>query len=188
MFEEVGTSGRVVPVAFGPGGRLVADGRTDGVGGIRDARDGSLVGRMEHDNVITDVEFDPTGRQDRDGEHGRHGAVWAAKDGALLDVLRGHDDTVATVRFSGDGRSLVTASADGTAGVWDVDTRPQLRLAAIDRACAADTRGDEPGRPDDGTGGRSHGRAHRPLRHSTCSGSTATTSSRLPSAPTGRGS
>ena len=132
VFEAVGSSGRVVPVAFGPGGRLVASGRTDGVGTIRDARDGSLVGGIKHDNAITDVEFDPTGVRIATASTDRTARVWAAKDGTLLGLLQGHDDTVATVRFSGDGRSLVTASADGTARVWDVDIRPQLRVAASD--------------------------------------------------------
>ena len=61
LYEKVEPSGRVVPVAFGPGGRVIADGQTGGLGAIRDARDGSLVGRMKHDNAITDVEFDPRG-------------------------------------------------------------------------------------------------------------------------------
>ena len=125
--EKVEPSGRVVPVAFGPGGHLVADGQTGGLGAIRDARDGSLVGHMKHDNAITDVEFDPTGTMIATASTDTTARVWAAKDGTLLLALQGHDDTVATARFSANGRSLVTASADGTARVWDVDLRPQLR-------------------------------------------------------------
>ena len=74
VFEKVEPSGRVVPVAFGPGGRLVADGQTGGVGAIRDASDGSLVGRMKHDNAHHRRRVRPHGDQDRDREHGPHRA------------------------------------------------------------------------------------------------------------------
>ena len=36
LYEKVEGSGRVVPVAFGPGRRLIADGQTDGLGAIRE--------------------------------------------------------------------------------------------------------------------------------------------------------
>ena len=131
MYEKVEGSGRVVPVAFGPGGRLIADGQTDGLGAIRDARDGALVGRMKHDNGITDVEFDPQGDRIATASTDRTARIWAAKNGHSLYDLQGHDDTIVTARFSADGRSLVTASTDGTARVWDVDDRPELRPVAM---------------------------------------------------------
>src|SRR5262249_1778201 len=41
---------------------------------------------------------------------------------ALLATLQGHTDLVWAFAFSADGRSLATASLDGTARVWDVAT------------------------------------------------------------------
>jgi len=42
-------------------------------------------------------------------------------------VLTGHHDTVCTVEFSRDGKSLVSASADGTVGIWDVDSGQRIQ-------------------------------------------------------------
>src|SRR5262249_39271450 len=36
--------------------------------------------------------------------------------------LKGHDSTINSVAFSGDGRSLVSAGSDGAARVWDLKT------------------------------------------------------------------
>ena len=131
VFTRTAASGRVVPVAFGPGGRLVAAGRTDGGGTIWTAGSGSLVGRMEHKNGITDVDFDATGDRLATASGDQTARVWAAKDGKLLSTLQGHTDTVVSARCSADDRSLVTASADGQARVWDVDPRPELRRVAL---------------------------------------------------------
>ena len=187
LYEKVEASGRVVPVAFGPGGRLIADGQTGGLGAIRDARDGALVGRMKHDNGITDVEFDPQGNRIATASTDRTARVWAAKDGTSLSVLQGHDDTVATARFSADGRSLVTASTDGTARVWDVDDRPELRLVAMKalRRRHSWRRARTAGRRHGPSVAQSSSPAHPA---GTSSGSTATTSTRSPSAPTDRSS
>ena len=40
--------------------------------------------------------------------------------------LEGHDQRITYVDFSADGRTLATASADGTVGLWDVGTQQPL--------------------------------------------------------------
>ena len=44
----------------------------------------------------------------------------------LRKTLRGHEDNVNSVAFSSDGKRLATASADGTAKVWDAETGEAL--------------------------------------------------------------
>jgi WD40 repeat protein/energy-coupling factor transporter ATP-binding protein EcfA2 len=44
----------------------------------------------------------------------------------LRKTLRGHEDNVNSVAFSSDGKHLATASADGTAKVWDAETGEAL--------------------------------------------------------------
>jgi WD40 repeat protein len=48
--------------------------------------------------------------------------VWDATTGKLLLTLAGHTGNVVDLAFSPDGNRLATASADGTAKVWDVST------------------------------------------------------------------
>ncbi|NKB18900.1 MAG: hypothetical protein HC770_14375, partial [Pseudanabaena sp. CRU_2_10] len=44
------------------------------------------------------------------------------KTGKCLQVLSGHQQLVTVVRFSPDGRQLVSGSADRTIKHWDLDT------------------------------------------------------------------
>ena len=84
------------------------------------------------------------------------GTVVAVIDGAdiaLLDAgtleetgrLRGHSETVQTIEFANDGRTLVSGSADRVAIVWDVQSRePTERLvghAGVIRAVGIDPAG-----------------------------------------------
>ena len=55
--------------------------------------------------------------------------VWNSANGALLAILEGHTDSVLSAAFTSDGRRVVTASADGTARIWDL--RPDLSLDSI---------------------------------------------------------
>ncbi|MDQ3565112.1 MAG: hypothetical protein M3436_13555 [Pseudomonadota bacterium] len=68
--------------------------------------------------------------------------LWDATTGKEIITLQGHDSIVASATFSPDGKTLVTASADRTARVWQTET-PSLgeliskacrRLAQIDQA------------------------------------------------------
>ena len=52
--------------------------------------------------------------------------LWNPRTGALLRTLRGHTQQITEVRFSPDGRRILSASADGTARVWDGSTGAPL--------------------------------------------------------------
>ncbi len=56
--------------------------------------------------------------------------VWDIEGGSPR-VLRGHSRPITAVSFSGDGRSLLTASEDGTAKLWDLDAAPAANAPAL---------------------------------------------------------
>jgi WD40 repeat protein len=66
--------------------------------------------------------------------------VWDTVEGRSIGSLRGHSATVYGCGFAPDGRSIATASADGTVRIWHADThethavfRPQWGPGARDR-------------------------------------------------------
>ena len=63
--------------------------------------------------------------------------VWDAAKGVELAVLHGHDGPVYSAVFSPDGTRIITASADGTARVWESLSLPDLVVRARTKVTAA---------------------------------------------------
>lgn len=76
------------------------------------------------------VAWSPDGRQLAAGGGDRAGPVklFDAASGRLLRKLVGHEDSVTSVRFSRDGKRLLTASFDGTARLWDAASGDELAV------------------------------------------------------------
>jgi WD40 repeat protein len=142
-----GLPGRIPIWAHDPGLRLVSV-RTaeEGAYDTRDALTGAEV--ETHDNLRF-AAFGPTGSPHRDflqrklavSPDGKSMARWGIRAGdqpshalELLHLtgprphmlLEGHEDTIATCRFSPDGLYLASASHDETLRIWEVATGLQL--------------------------------------------------------------
>lgn len=60
-------------------------------------------------------------------------ALWSSQTGKLVALLTGHAGRVGALEFSANGKSLVTASDDGTARLWEVTVpTPAVEAAAGD--------------------------------------------------------
>ncbi len=67
-------------------------------------------------------------------------ALRISKLGRELAAFRGHGGWVRSAAFSSDGTSVVTASVDETARVWEVSTIPNQNILQVAWRCFACTR------------------------------------------------
>jgi WD40 repeat protein len=127
-----GLSGPITTVAFSGTGRFAAASRAGGVA-VWDPTSRVRVWVREdaHPSIVTGLAFVPG--TDRLASAGKDGRIrfWSASDGRPGPVWSGHENWVNQIRFSPDGRWLLTASDDETARLWDMETGlPRLSLDA----------------------------------------------------------
>jgi WD40 repeat protein len=104
---------------FSPGSDRVITASTDGTARIWDATTGkSLTELTDHTTPVFKAMFSRDGNLALTVSH-RTVRVWDAATGTLIKPLSGHKDIVTDGVFSPDSRFVATASADGTACIWD---------------------------------------------------------------------
>jgi WD40 repeat protein len=148
-----GHQGPITALAFAPDGQTLATGSRDRSIRLWDAQNGRE--RSSLASCVTDfLRFFGLGRSDEElrtavaydneiralaysrdsrtlaAATGNRATLWDAATGRLLANLKGHSKLVGAVAFSPDGRTLATASRDGTVKFWDI--------AAIDRRADAE--------------------------------------------------
>jgi WD40 repeat protein len=147
-----GHGGSAQLARFSPDGRFfLTAGHAEDQGGnalIRDLDSGkTLAAWRGFDLSVTDAAISPDGRRVAFTVEGAQYAhyddgqkpvghvftdrvtyVWDSATGKDVVHLRRHDDRVNSVRFSPDGKKLLTASCDQTARVWDADTGKELQV------------------------------------------------------------
>ncbi|HYT87143.1 MAG TPA: protein kinase [Gemmataceae bacterium] len=122
--------GPVWAVAFSPDGRLLLTGSEDGRVHFWLAANGQSLGEFPTSGNVRAVAFSP------DGRTALAGSTYTPSRARLFTVPQGlgdvlapvHDRPVTALAFSPEGKLLATASADGTARLWDVATRTPLGL------------------------------------------------------------
>jgi len=112
-----------------PDGRLVAFTNRSRVE-IWDARSGELLSRIDPPTkgTIGNLDFDLSGRKlVSTGSHQEPVArIWDSSSGKLVGEFRGDTHGIAWAHFSTDGRLIVTANGDNSAGVWSTTDGRQL--------------------------------------------------------------
>jgi len=102
-------------LAFSPDGELIAAAAIERGTEIRDARSARLVERLPTEELSRSVAFSPDGSLLAVGQYDGVGRLYSTETWRPLGgPLQGHTRRITFVDFSPDGRTLATASADGT--------------------------------------------------------------------------
>jgi WD40 repeat protein len=109
------SAGRAAP-AFSPDGKLLASAGDDGAVVLVEVQTGRESSRLAHQGAVADIAFSPATNV-LASAGGDRACLWDLASGQPLKLA--HGGPVTKVRFSRDGRVLVTGSADGTVRAWD---------------------------------------------------------------------
>lgn len=107
------------------GNRIVSAAYLGGTVTVWDANDGSEITSIDQGTVVNDVAFDTDGTSVATVGSASSAYLWDATSGERLSVLEGHTGPIHAVDFSPEGQEVVTASADGTARIWNVSLARQ---------------------------------------------------------------
>lgn len=109
-----------------PDGKTIATGSDDGVVRLWDMNTGKLLSAQEgYNDDIYDICFSPDGSKILASAYGS-AILLDVKSGAKLGVLPIEKQVVGMVRFSTDGRKILTDSTDDTARIWDAENGKEL--------------------------------------------------------------
>ena len=125
----------VFEAVFSPDGRVIATAAINGGGRLWDAHSGTLLPEQpDHDQAVWTMAFSPDGRrlacaggrQPLNNDVDTTVSVIDRTNGQVLR-FKAHRQIIHHVRFSPDGNLLATASADGTAKLWNAQTGAEVR-------------------------------------------------------------
>lgn len=98
---------------FSSDSRHLFAGMNDDYAIMFDLKSGSSLLTKTHDQVVWDLDLSPDGRRIATASDDHTVRVWDAVSGAELTVLTGHTGRVSYVRWTSDGKSIVSEGADG---------------------------------------------------------------------------
>ncbi len=136
---ELSFPGDVYAGAFSADGALFAAGGVTGIAVVWDLRTGAEVRRLQRPGTVGTVRslaFSPDNSILAAGQSHREIMLWPLNEESEGLLRRGHGDAVSGVRFTRDGRTLISTSWDRTVRAWDMDAGAMPELVTCLRGYA----------------------------------------------------
>jgi hypothetical protein len=127
-FEDAAAS-EYVTASISTDARMVAAAGNDGAVRVWDASNNRLKYNLTRKNSeqYWSTAFSPDGKILATGDT-QQITLWDMNTGKLLQELKGHQNTVLSVKFSADGQKLISSSRDATIRVWDLKNKTNTVL------------------------------------------------------------
>ena len=128
-----GHTGAVYSASFSPDGKLLLTAGDEGTARLWNADNGTPLAVLRgHSSPVLLAIFSPDGGRILTASTDATARLWRTADVGIFSqngvsditayaILQGHTDTIYTALFSKDGTQIVTASADKTARLWQLD-------------------------------------------------------------------
>ena len=113
-----GDSDRIWSLVFSPDGKRLLSGGVDGTARVWDVASGRQLQVLTNADGVFQAVFSPDGQVIATAAINGGGSLWDARSGALLSERIDHDQAVATIAFSPDGRRLACAGGSRRWVCW----------------------------------------------------------------------
>lgn len=126
--EFLGHKEKINSVDMLPNGRVAISGGNDFIAYVWDTQSGQVIYQFNHSSRVSKVALDPKGRFAFSADSMKGAYIWDLKTGRRVTELKGtkRHEVFSSVRFSNDGKTLVTGAASRKVSVWDVETGKRM--------------------------------------------------------------